>query len=139
MRYATVIIAAAAVLAATPAAAVDFGAVMLDQDDKPLSECQRASPVNPQVCLEEIVLTLGRVVFRALSIRAQDEASLPGEDQVRRGALALRLYKAKGDVPLDADEISLIKKMIAKSGYGPVVVYQAWLVLDPVGTKKIDK
>ena len=56
---------------------------------------------------------------------ALQDQGLTGEEQVRRQALALRIYKAK-TVELSADEIKLICDQIAKVHYRGIATLRAW-------------
>jgi len=52
---------------------------------------------------------------------------------VTHWALALRLHKAS-ETELTAQDIALLKNLIAKV-YDPLVVGQAWAILDPASVK----
>jgi len=74
-------------------------------------------------------LTLRLVCTRALSAMTQKSAALPAEEKFRRGQLAHRIYNE--DTPsLDAGEITMVKNAIGEND-GPLVLMQAWLLLDP--------
>jgi hypothetical protein len=115
----------AAVLASSSAMAqgrqIDFQTVMLDENDKPMMEC-----IDPQDCKDRRPLTLGIVAMRSL---ANPEQGLDGAKSLKRGQLALRVYKA-GPLSLPAEEIAEIKERITKM-YGPLVVARAFDILDP--------
>lgn len=72
-------------------------------------------------------LTLKSVACNALSFSFNDE-QISGEDKAKRGLLAMRLY-ANPDIDLTIEEVALIKKLIGKA-YGPIVVAQAWGMLE---------
>jgi hypothetical protein len=55
--------------------------------------------------------------------------NLPQDEALKRGQLALSVYKSDG-APLTAEEIALIKKQIAKF-FGPIMVVKAFALLDP--------
>jgi hypothetical protein len=99
---------------------VDFTTVLLDQDDKPFTECVDTD------CKSKVQITLGRVALRALS---NPEQGMKPEDSVLRGDLALRVYKAK-DVILTPEDTVLIKQCIAKL-FGPLIVVRSFQLLDP--------
>jgi translation initiation factor RLI1 len=60
----------------------------------------------------------------------QDINDLSGDDKVKRYILAKKISR-KGIVTLKAEEVSLLKDLIGKRFY-PVIVAQAWAILDPV-------
>jgi hypothetical protein len=81
------------------------------------------------------VLTLGKVASTALLLAFPDEQNLAGDEKLKRGVLALKVCnceagKAYDQVTLSAEDIALIKKLIAK-GYGTLIVLRAWPLLDP--------
>lgn len=77
----------------------------------------------------EISLTLGRVVANALLAITEEEARLSGEEKVKRYELAKRVLS--GTASLKAEEIAEIKKIVGVH-YTPLIVGQAWKMLDPV-------
>lgn len=99
---------------------IDFTTVLTDLDGKPIAD-KDAPPV-----------TLGDVTANALFASYRDEQP-SGQDKVKRWTLALRVHKAQA-AELTADEIKLIKDLIGK-GYGPLIVGQAWQILDPASVK----
>lgn len=104
---------------------IDFTVVLTDQDDRPLQEC--AEP-DDRECKVKRPITLGSIALRALS--AQEQGLSPDES-LKRGALAMSVYKASA-AELSADEISLIKRQIAKIA-SPFIVARAFPILDPSG------
>lgn len=117
------IAAAIAVAAIVPAAALDFTQPLHQLNGEPFTGADgKPTPVTLGTISETALLTLGA-----------DEAALPGEDRVKRFVLAQRIHGAT-DAVLTADEIALIKKMIAKN-FGPLFVGQAWMMLDPASVK----
>lgn len=92
---------------------VNFSASIVDLDGKPLADD----------------LTLGSMATNALMGGFEDERALPGEDKAKRLKLALRIHGA-GEVDLSAEEIALIKKLIAKA-YLTLPSARAWQLLDP--------
>ena len=70
-----------------------------------------------QFCIEPLLATF------------PDEQNLAGEEKLRRFLLASKIHWADGEAELMAEEISLVKKLIGK-GYGPLVVGQAWKMLE---------
>jgi hypothetical protein len=108
-------------LLATVTHATDFTTVLAGLDGKPL------------VAEGVPSMTLGEVVANALVNQFKDETPT-GQEKVKRWALALRIHNAKGDVELTADDVKLIKDLVAKA-YGPIVVGQVWSILDPASVK----
>jgi hypothetical protein len=98
---------------------VDFTAQLVDLDGQALKE-----PTD-----EQTPVTLGRAASSALVQPYQDEASLPGAEKVQRWQLACRVRSAAA-LDLPAEDIALIKKCVAKM-YSPLIVGQAWQMLDP--------
>src|SRR5262245_23181367 len=85
---------------------VDFTAVLMDQDNKPMMECaDNPAPRSDAECKIRHSVTLGMIALRALSM---PEQGLAPEKSLERGQLALRVYKSE-DVVLKAEEITLIK------------------------------
>jgi hypothetical protein len=82
-----------------------------------------------------IVTTLETAAETALLANHQDEQNLSGDEKIKRYALALKIFNNKKDVNLTADEIALVKKLIAKV-YSPLVVGEAWRMLDPTSIPK---
>jgi len=60
---------------------------------------------------------------------------LKGEEKVERYELAQEIHKSGPLIDLQSEDISLLKKLIARA-YGPLTVGQAWEVLDPHGAEK---
>lgn len=72
--------------------------------------------------------TLKEACVQALTSMVDERAS--GEEKVRRAVLAEQIYKSNGQVDFPVEDVALIKKLIGISG-SPLVVKQAWDVLDP--------
>lgn len=100
---------------------VNFTVTLQNLDGKPLIAEQETSP-----------MTLGDAAANALVNQYRDE-NVSGQDKVKRWALALRIHKAS-DIELTADDVKLIKDLVAKA-YGPLVVGQVWSILDPASVK----
>jgi hypothetical protein len=111
---------------------IDFTSVIMDQDDQPLRECMDDPlPKEIRECKAYKSVTLGMIAFRALATPERDTAQ---DEVVRRGNLGLTVYKAT-DAQLTAEEITLIKKQIAKN-YNPLVTVRAFRILDPAEKAK---
>lgn len=75
-------------------------------------------------------LTLGMVCKNALLMSFPDEQSLTGEEKLKRYDMAVLIHAAKDDtLDLTAERVAEIKKLVAKF-YGPLVVGQAWKMLE---------
>jgi hypothetical protein len=74
--------------------------------------------------------TLKSIVVDALQATFPDE-QLSGEEKAKRWLLATRIYAHPQDIDLTAEEISTLKKVVGK-GYGPLIVGQAYQMLDPI-------
>jgi len=59
-----------------------------------------------------------------------DEKTLAGKDKAYRYHLSERIYGAKEPITLKAEKVTLIKELVGKA-YLPLVVGQAWKLLDP--------
>ena len=80
-------------------------------------------------------LTLKTVSVEALLATFSDEQSLSGEEKAKRYLLATRIY-ANDELDLTVEEIAKIKQLIGK-GYGPLVVGQAWEILEGREVKNV--
>lgn len=118
-----IIVAAAAIAVAAPALAVDFGATINGLDGKPMQKDDKTT-----LSLEEVATT-------ALLSSYPDEQNLDGVEKNKRFWLAKKIHDQRKDPVLTADEIALIKRLIAKA-YNPLVVGQAWTILDPASVPK---
>jgi hypothetical protein len=105
---------------------IDFTVILLDADNEPMQECAAPERAADGVCKEKRTITLGAVAMRALTA---PEQGISGEDSLKRGQLALGVYRSPG-AELTAEEIALIKKQVAKF-YSPLVVARAFPLLDP--------
>jgi len=85
------------------------------------------------ICVGEKNLTLKDAACNVLSAAFSDE-QISGEEKAKRGLLAFRIY-VNQEIDLTVEELGLIKKLIGK-GYGPIVVAQAWDMLE--GKKEVN-
>ena len=74
-------------------------------------------------------LTLKTVSVEALLATFSDEQSLSGEEKAKRYVLATRIYANPEELDLTVEEVAKIKQLIGK-GYGPLIVGQAWDMLE---------
>lgn len=105
--------------------AIDFNAKFKDLDGNEVKDRQ----VGLDGKLTESVATLGRVAANALLAMTDADKDMTGEIKVKRYDLAMRVIKGAA-VSLKAEEIADIKAAIGKH-YGPLIVGQAWRMLDP--------
>lgn len=103
---------------------IDFEAKLLDMDGKPMKERQ----AGPDGKVVEIEATLGRVAANALLAMGDEDKGLTGEQKAKRYELAMKVIK--GSQSLKVEEITEIKATIGRH-YAPIVVGQAWKMLDP--------
>lgn len=74
-------------------------------------------------------VTVGLVIFRSLLGAYQDEQNLSGEEKFTRGELAMRVKAAEDVMNLKAEDVVLVKKLVAKM-FTTFVVWQMWKILD---------
>ena len=78
--------------------------------------------------------TLKKACVNVLLMTEIDGAGRPkelkGEEKVERYELAKSIHKSGPLVDLQSEQISLLKRLIARA-YGPLTVGQAWKILDP--------
>ena len=98
---------------------VDFNQMFLAIDSSPLKDGDGTSITLKKIAIQVLAYT----VF-------PDERELPGEKKAERFNLALKI-QANDVLDLKAEEIAEIKKLIGKSqSYTPVIVGQAWAMLE---------
>ena len=98
---------------------INFDTVLLGLDGEPIK-----SP-KPDGGLESA--TLCAVARNALLARYQDEQNLSGQEQYHRYELA---KNAKGETEWVSDDVTLLKRLIAKL-YGPLVIGPAFDLIEP--------
>lgn len=72
--------------------------------------------------------TLRFACTRALSAVYRDEQGVSGDKKFERGVLALKIHN-DDTVDLKAEEIAMVKKLVAKM-YGPIVILQVHNLLE---------
>lgn len=107
---------------------IDFTTVLTDADGEAIVECANAEDKD---CKVKRPMTLGLFAMRALAVA---EPNVPQDEALKRGQLALTVYKATA-AQLTAEDIATIKKAIAKN-YSPLVVVRAFALLDPASATK---
>ena len=108
---------------------IDFDATFKDLEGQDVKERIMGSDNK----MKESVTTLGKVSANALLAMTDDDKALSGEVKVKRYDLAIRVIKGKHS--LTAEDISEIKAAIGRH-YAPIIVGQAWRMLDPGEKKK---
>lgn len=78
--------------------------------------------------VKDDTLTLGKVAANALLAMTDADKNMSGDVKVKKYDLAMRVIR--GNVSLKAEEIADIKSSIGKH-YAPLIVGQAWKMLDP--------
>jgi len=73
-------------------------------------------------------LTLQRVLVNAV---AKPEPNLSGEEATKRFDLSMRIHKSEGTVSVSLEELGLIKKLIPKAYNAPLIIGQAYHLIDP--------
>jgi hypothetical protein len=96
-------------------------------EGEPLTTPKATCPQCGQAT-EAVPVTVRQIVTGALMAQRQGE-TLSGEEKVRRYALALRVHN-ENEPDLPVEDVALIKELVGQ-GYGPLVVGQVWVLLDP--------
>jgi hypothetical protein len=123
MRKLLLIIAGTMMLT-VPAMAIDF--------TTPITNLDGSQPVGTDG--KPVDMRLSTICINALLATYPDEQSLPGTEKLRRYGLA-RAIQENQKIDLSAEDVALVKKLVEKQ-YGPLVVGQAWGLLDPVKKEK---
>lgn len=125
---------AAALVIAGPARAaqVDFSTVLRTEEGKPFIDCQSWEGTPGQSkCEKTADMTLGSLARGGLNV---PEQGLAADEFIRRGMLARAIFKQpKQD--LSAEDIKMIKDVLVKRGYSPVLMLGAFELLDPLSVK----
>lgn len=104
---------------AGPARAIDF--------NTPILELDGTVPRDDKG--QEINLTVGRIVINALMQPQQGDDAESGEDKIKRGVMAERIYK-KEDYKFSIEELGIMKKRVNKANSSPLVVRKVWEELE---------
>lgn len=126
MKISTVIIGLALIFA-SPAMAIDFNVTIKNIDGTDATGAD-GKPAE---------LKLSKVCIDALLNVFPDEQNLVGVDKIKRYMLAQNIQEHR-DYSMTSEETELVKKLVAKL-YGPLIVGQAWALLDPVSVPKKEK
>lgn len=104
---------------------INFNAPLKDLDGKVITD----KVLDHEDKVNLVKATLGRVAANALLAVTDEDKNMTGETKVKRYDLAMKVINGKAD-KLKAEDISEIKKAIGKT-YAPLIVGQAWRMLDP--------
>lgn len=108
---------------------------MLINFDTPILQID-GSPTYEGQGQDRTVLTMGVLCLNVLMnpiVDAQGRLeNLPGTTKVKYSVLAHRIY-AGGEIEISVDEASDLKKRIDRGCAYPLIVAQAWALLDPKG------
>jgi len=106
---------------------VNFSTVLRDirGDKEPIKE----TPDSPDGKIKGKDFTLAAACCTALLNQYQDEQNLAGTEKAKRYKLATKVVDG-GEQDVSSEDITELKKLIAKA-FGPLVVGQAFDILDP--------
>lgn len=80
-------------------------------------------------------MTLRKAIVDSLTSNFQDEQKLEASKKAKRGWLAMKIWDHKDPlIELTAEEVTLCKDLVGKR-YNPLIVAQAWSILDPASEK----
>ena len=96
-----------------------FGQILYDKYDVEIPKSEK----------DKQPFTLKFACYEALGAFFQDEQNLSGEEKFKRGDLYLKIKSSPDPVDLTAEEVALLKKLIAKL-YDPILVSQIWRRLE---------
>lgn len=110
---------------------IDMTTVIVEETGRPVQDCDTSKPA-PDLVKDCTPLTLGHAAAHALFFgRYPGEDGLSADTKWARGALAERIRNDK-DATLSAEEVTTIKKLLGRF-YAPLIVAQAFPLLDPAG------
>ena len=107
-----------AVLLATPALAIDFNQELKQLNGQSFTDADG----------KEQKTTLGQICEQALLASYPDEKELSGAEKFQRWQLATKVKGPDGN--LSSEDLTKLKMLIGKA-FPPLVVGQAWKMLDP--------
>jgi hypothetical protein len=88
---------------------------------------------SPLLGADKTPMTLGEVAATALETSMEQDRQVPADQKVKQDLLARNIYRCKS-CSLSVEDIALIKARINMM-YGPLIVGQAFKILDPPATK----
>ena len=116
---------------------IDFTQEIKGLDDEPLREGDVANLFDEGGQIRRVVvqgkpLTLKSICVNAVGGKFEGE-QLTVEQHIERFMLAQKIFKSNGEgLTLESDDIVLIKGLVARTGYAPIVVGQACQMLEGV-------
>jgi hypothetical protein len=116
-----------------PTRTIDMTTVLNDEHGKPLKDAGGQDLKADPTCEKCPLLTLGHAIANVLFAPDKDAS---GQELWGRGELASRIKDDK-TATLTADEIAKIKTLLAKDYPAPVIIMQAYPLLDP-NAKPVD-
>lgn len=101
--------------------------ILADLEGEELIERRKTAELdeNKQPIVKKVVLTLGKIGANALMTPVKEDT---GDEKAAKGELAMRIYNA-GETDLSVDDLHKLKDLIGRF-YGPLVVTQAWELLE---------
>ena len=123
---------------------IDFNYTFKNLDGKEIKEPpkegeKKGKPFTlRKACVRALLDISGdQIVCPNCKYQLERAEELSGEKKIERYEFAKRLHNSNGLVDLQSEDITFLKKLIAK-GYPPLTVGQAWEILDPTdaGNKK---
>ena len=79
---------------------------------------------------ENVDFTMRAACINCLTVNIKSEGRITGDEKIARAILAEEIHSAGLEIDLKKEEIKVLKGLIAILG-SPLVVKQAWDVLDP--------
>lgn len=113
---------------------IDFSQTLKDFDGKSLADYSTDQYGRKVTFVDDagaaIELTLKRVSINALM---KEEQGMKADEKIRRNMLAEKIFAADEALDLQAEDVTLLKKLIDQGVYGqnPRVLAESWRLLDP--------
>jgi hypothetical protein len=79
------------------------------------------------------IFRLKDACITALDSIGQDEQKLDAKEKYRRGDLARRIFRAKGPIGIESEDVTLLKASTAKVFASTIIIAEIWDMLDPKG------
>jgi len=117
------------------------GKPMLERPEELEDGGKKTKKKNPVFTLKTVCTTvllgldLDQITCPQCRHQIKTPEKLSGEEKVKRFLLATKIYDSTDPINIGTKDIELLKDLIAKS-YLPLIVGQAWLVLDPDGAEE---
>jgi len=120
------------------------GKPMLERAENEEDGGKKTKKKNPVFTLKTVCTTvllspeLDQTICPQCKYQIKTLEKLSGEEKVKRFLLATKIYDSTDPVNVGTKDIELLKDLIAKN-YLPLIVGQAWCVLDPSETEENKK